>query len=177
MSNLKSSKPAGAKDTALKQAEAEISVQEDGELKQAEAVQEAEIEVKHTNSVEQEGGETNQAEAVISVQKDGELKQANEETAVQEEELNQTDGETLEQAEVELKEQDHHLVTSERQQQRQVKQAPSKGNDSKEHRKDIPFNVLMLPTDRRRKQENQEQKKERVPMNRHHSNCSYIQSE
>ncbi|MED4130192.1 DNA translocase FtsK, partial [Shouchella miscanthi] len=105
------------------------------------------------------GGETNQAEAVIIVQKDGELKQANEETAVQEEELNQTDGETLEQAEVELKEQDHHLVTSERQQQRQVKQAPSKGNDSKEHRKDIPFNVLMLPTDRRRKQENQEQKR------------------
>src|SRR6478609_5189867 len=98
----RSSKPAGAKDTALKQAEAEISVQEDGELKQAEAVEEAEIEVKHTNSVEQEGGETNQAEAVIIVQKDGELKQANEETAVQEEELNQTDGETLEQAEVEL---------------------------------------------------------------------------
>ncbi|GAF21233.1 cell division protein FtsK [Bacillus sp. JCM 19047] len=159
LSNLKSSKPAGAKDTALKQAEAEISVQEDGELKQAEAVEEAEIEMKHTNSVEQEGGETNQAEAVIIVQKDGELKQANEETAVQEEELNQTDGETLEQAEVELKEQDHHLVTSERQQQRQVKQAPSKGNDSKEHRKDIPFNVLMLPTDRRRKQENQEQKR------------------
>ncbi|RQW21136.1 DNA translocase FtsK [Bacillus sp. C1-1] len=173
-------------DTESKQADAEIAVQEKEELKQVEAVEQedteskladAEIvvqekeELKQAEAVEQEDTESKQADAEIVVQEkeepkqveaveqeDTESKQADTEIAVQEkEELKQV--EAVEQDEGEQRQATNQLVVSERQQQRHVKQAPSQGSDAKEHRKEIPFNVLMLPSDRRKKKEYQEQKR------------------
>ncbi|KQL57451.1 hypothetical protein AN965_08060 [Alkalicoccobacillus plakortidis] len=150
---LKSSRTVVSKEIASKRAEA--VEQEDTESKQADAeivVQEKE-EPKQVEAVEQEDTESKQADTEIAVQEKEELKQVE---AVEQEGIS---NQAVEQDEGEQRQATNQLVVSEHQQQRHVKQAPSQGSDAKEHRKEIPFNVLMLPSDRRKKKEYQEQKR------------------
>ncbi|TES51160.1 DNA translocase FtsK [Shouchella lehensis] len=114
-------------------------------LKSSRTVVSKEIASKRAEAVEQEDTESKQADAEIAVQEKEEPKQV----------------EAVEQEDTESKLADAEIVVQEKEELKQAEavEAPSQGSDAKEHRKEIPFNVLMLPSDRRKKKEYQEQKR------------------